>query len=379
MTGIALSGAPASHVLVSANKPSHRDFGNLNLATCDSCSHVFNADTTVPTLHSSHFLTNTPVSERMTLRHHDLVSFSNTKRYSRVLDCGAGSGALSVAFAAAGHHVTAIEPSFQDGHKLTNVARVINQRWPVDQLMSEKFDLVLCVQVLEHTSDPLMFLESIVSVLDKHGYAYVEIPSGDWVFHHGSPLDVHLPHIQYFTDCSFRTLVSRVGCSVVSTRTVFEGRDVGYLISRESAGSHKAENQKFGSSINDFRVFEDSVSSLKWNMSQLPKEVALYGANAGSQALLGWIPEGPWAVCFDDTHAYWDNYVYSSRKEIPIIEPTISDLMRYEQILITAYNHDVTIHQKLLKSGFRGEIWSLRPCHTVKAGPDSLVCRKNSR
>jgi len=171
-----------------------------------------------------------------------------------------------------------------------------------------------------------------MKVLAKNGCTYVEVPSSDWLFLNGSPLCVHLPHIQYFSGYSFRTLVARAGYSVVSTRKLFEGRDIGYVISRRSDRRYRASEQEFILPSIDFQALMNSVSIPKQNMSRLPSETAVYGANAGSQALLGWIPDGPWATVFDDTDSYWGNFAYSSGQTIPIIEPTWGNLRNYKQI-----------------------------------------------
>lgn len=135
--GLELADVPASHVILKGNRLTQRDFGNLNLVECLSCSHVQNVDLTAVTAHPPQVLTNATVSPDMTRRHRDLVAFLSPRERLRVSDCRAGSGALSVAFASAGHRVTAIEPNLQTEHTLRHVERVLVGSWPVPQLQSE--------------------------------------------------------------------------------------------------------------------------------------------------------------------------------------------------------------------------------------------------
>ncbi len=45
---------------------------------------------------------------------------------------------------------------------------------------SEKFDLVICLAVIEHISDPSIFLNEVYRVLKRGGYFYLSTPN--WVF-----------------------------------------------------------------------------------------------------------------------------------------------------------------------------------------------------
>lgn len=322
--------------------------------------------------HHAEFLTNAPVSEAMVDRHRRLVDSLVAGRVAplRVLDVGAGSGALSAAFAAAGHEVTAIEPSsaLDDATGARFGFRVLRGSWPDPRLRSEHFDLVVCVQVLEHTSDPVAVIESILAALAPGGTAYVEVPSGDWVQRHASPIDVHVPHVHYFASRSFARVVQRAGGFVVASRDVIAGRDVGYEI---CAGD--GQSSWSAGIVPDAGEFARSVERLRDRVAALPRgRTAIYGANAGTQALLGWVPQGPWGTVLDDTPAYWGHRVYSSAGEWPISDPDTCDLANYECVVIAAYVHDTTIAARLRARGFRGTVWSLRPATAVTDGPPSL-------
>lgn len=368
---VRLDRAPRSHVIEAGRRPGPADFAVLEIVRCTSCGHMWNAGAEAVLGHHAEFLTNAPVSEEMASRHRHLVGELTAGRAGalRVLDVGAGSGALSAAFASAGHVVTAVEPSraLEPSTGMRFGFRVLNHPWPVAGIAGETFDLVVCVQVLEHTHDPVVVLASILRVLAPGGRAYVEVPSGAWVSAHASPIDIHAPHTHYFSGSSFRLVARRAGSHVGAVREILHGRDVGYTL---VGGDGTADLPQPGSA-GDLGA---AVGQLRERVASLSDHrVAIYGANAGTQALLGWVPAGPWDVVLDDTPAYWGHSVYSSDSVIPIADPRAIDMSVYTHVLIASYVHDSAIARRLRERGFSGEILSLRPPTAVTDGPPSLL------
>jgi SAM-dependent methyltransferase len=382
-----LAQAPLAHVVASGHVPTTADFGTINLVRCRGCGHAWNTAAESVVGHHVDFLTNAPVSKGMVARHHDLVAYvtAGLPKRLRVLDVGAGSGALSLACADAGHEVIAVEPSGALDAAVMQAAgvRVVADAWPSNSLSGETFDLVVCVQMLEHTLTPATIAASVAAALARDGRAYIEVPSGDWLWRHHSPIDVHAPHVQYFTDVSFAQIAHRAGVTVIDRHEVVAGRDVGYVVVKRSDTTN-GRTGEFGptgvraasrrSDVADAPArFANAVTLLQQRLAQLAGRVALYGANAGTQALLGWVPEGPWDAVLDDTPAYWGHQVVSTAGTTPIVDPNTVDLDAYDTILIAAYVHDAAIARRLRERGFRGEVRSLRPPTAVTDGPPSLM------
>lgn len=323
--------------------------------------------------HHAEFLTNAPVSEEMASRHRSLVGELTGGHAGplRVLDVGAGSGALSAAFALAGHAVTAVEPSraLEQSTGERYGFRVLNRAWPTVEIAGETFDLAVCVQVLEHTSDPAGVVASILRAVAPGGRAYVEVPSGDWVSTHASPIDLHAPHAHYFSASSFRLTVRRAGARLGAVREILGGRDVGYTLVPGGETAIDVHASPVGDMSAAIEVLRERVGQLHG------RRVAVYGANAGTQALLGWVPDGPWDVVLDDTASYWGHSAYSFAAVIPIASPATVDLSSYSHVLIAAYVHDAAIGRRLRDLGYQGQIVSLRPPTAVTDGPPSLMAR----
>lgn len=377
LTGPSLNHLPVAHVIPLAQELTERDFGELVLNQCAKCNHLWNSAAIGVERDLPPYLTNRPVSNAMNQRHSQLLLDLDSSRRLRVLDVGAGSGALANGFASRGHSVTAVDPQLTYSSLLeVSSIRTFPSMWPVPELLQEQFDLVLCVQVLEHTTNPCEFLSSLLSVVSARGYLYVEVPSGDWILRHGSIIDLHLAHIQYFSENSFHAMVETLGYSVVSRRSLLGGRDVGYVLQQSPLSSYVSDTMRLTKNPKvNFELLVNSSLLLHSNLRQIQGATAVYGANGGSQSLFGWSPEGPWELIFDDTKEYWGSCGYSVSGKLPIAKPTAERLQRFDNVLIASYIHDVGIYEKIQQSGYRGSVYSLRPSGSVSEGPRSIFTR----
>ena len=118
----------------------------------------------------------------MKAREHASVNVHNTalsmmpSGRCKVLDAGAGEGALSARLIDAGHDVKAvdIEPkSF--GIKGVKCKKAdLNDRIPYPD---SSFDVVMCVEVIEHLENPWQLIREINRVLKKNGTAIISTPN----------------------------------------------------------------------------------------------------------------------------------------------------------------------------------------------------------
>ena len=108
------------------------------------------------------------------------VSFINSKidlKGKRLLDIGCGGGILSESMAKAGANVTAID----QGEKVIKIAQLHNLESKLDikykQLNIEdfykenknKFDVITCLEMLEHVPDPASIVRTCKSLLKPNG------------------------------------------------------------------------------------------------------------------------------------------------------------------------------------------------------------------
>jgi SAM-dependent methyltransferase len=280
-----------------------------------------------------------------------------------VLEVGAGSGALAAIFAESKNSVTVVEPeSTLDTDRLEKQSiRVIQDIWPTSQLLGEKFDLILCVQVLEHTERPREFLLELAKYVKDDGKIYLEVPSGDWVKRHGSAADVHFPHWNYFSESMIQRLAAECHLNILKRRELINGRDIGYVLQNaaiKTKYSFETPYQKF-----EIAELYDSIKFAErrineWNTDS---RYAFYGSTAQSQSVYGLFKTCKPKFVFDDTPSYHNAFAYSPEFRFPILNLSLSHLREVDVVVISSYVHDEAISKKLRDVGFIGDIYSLRP------------------
>ena len=100
----------------------------------------------------------------------------------RALDVGCGAGLLAEPLARLGAAVTAIDAAPENiavarahaaGQRLTIDYRAVG----VEALIEERFDLVTCMEVIEHVSDPATFVRGLARVLAPGGSLILSTPN----------------------------------------------------------------------------------------------------------------------------------------------------------------------------------------------------------
>ncbi|MEI8285419.1 MAG: class I SAM-dependent methyltransferase [bacterium] len=137
-----------------------------------------------------------------------------------VLDVGTGNGAMLPVWVRQGWHVSAIEPD-TDGYEIARgvPGADVRQFGVGDELPAEwqeVFDVVICLEVVEHLFNPHLLVETALDVLKPGGYAVVSTPyhgylknlalalADKWDFHH-HPERVG-GHIKFWSKKTLRAL-----------------------------------------------------------------------------------------------------------------------------------------------------------------------------
>ena len=359
--------APKFHVISAETALDKYLFGNVRLVECSNCQHLFNNAIQANEKNPGHgsFSTNAPVNQSMFDRRKKIMDFlsADGDLSLNVLEVGAGSGALATIFVESKNRVTVVEPEpTLDINRLEKLGiRVIQDVWPTSQPISEKFDLILCVQVLEHTERPREFLLELAKYIKDDGRIYLEVPSGDWVKMHGSAADVHFPHWNYFTETMIQKLAAECNLNISERCELVNGRDIGYILQHiaiKSDYSFQVPLQAFEIDKLEKSLEIANSQITKWNTSI---NYAFYGTNSQSQAAFGLLTGCKPKFIFDDTPSYRGSFAYSSQFRFPILEPSLDHLKEVDAVLISVYIHDEAIAKKIREMGFSGEIYSLRP------------------
>lgn len=157
---------------------------------------------------------------------------------SRVLEAGAGTGNLTrhllekerlVAVDIDTFYTRALERQW--GH-LTNVLVVegdLEDPRLYEDLVAERFDSVLCVNVLEHLDHPDRALMGFARVLRTGGRAAILVPAHQWLF---SDVDRAIEHRQRFEQAQLRHLLEASGFEVARITTFNRFGVAGWLFNK---------------------------------------------------------------------------------------------------------------------------------------------------
>jgi 2-polyprenyl-3-methyl-5-hydroxy-6-metoxy-1,4-benzoquinol methylase len=125
-----------------------------------------------------------PMSERLVARTPDglyddvlpwLARF--LKPHSRILDLGAGTGALDSRLLASGHQVTCVERDI-DGFLLVDArchCADLNENF--SSMVNDKYEAITCVEVIEHLENPRHFLRQCRTLLKEGGIILITTPN----------------------------------------------------------------------------------------------------------------------------------------------------------------------------------------------------------
>jgi len=349
-------------------------FGSLDIVACSGCGHIYNAGfdpDRVDDLYAATVLTNTPVSDSMIRGLEATADYilAHAPENPAVADVGGGTGVLAMTMARRAREVHLVEPSrvLRPEDFASRGVTLHQSMFPAPSLGERMFDVIVSRQVVEHIPDPLGFLGSIRSRLESGGIAYIECPSAEYIEATRSIVDFHYPHVHYYRRPALETLLARAGFRVIEVIDVKDGHDRGFLLSAaaESLGTPAPSRHSTGLAAG----LAERVGLGRQRLGALDGTIALYGANAYSQALLGLYPESArYGVMLDDTPMYEGQCAYGPGIYIPIRRPSREAFAGLAAVVITSYLHDGAIGHKVRDFGFKGPVLTVRA--GARAGPE---------
>lgn len=159
-------------------------------------------------------------------------------RDRRVLEIGCWSGHVTEHLAAAGNRVVGVdidaEAAERAGRWAERVHVVDLDVTPLSTVETERFDVVLLGDVLEHFRDPSAVLADLVTLLEADGRLVISVPNvghidvrlhlleGRWEYQPDGLLD--RTHLRWFTRSTLRELLAGVGFVAVDLEPVIQER-----------------------------------------------------------------------------------------------------------------------------------------------------------
>lgn len=202
-----------------ANLPTY----SLGLNVCATCYHSQNLVAVDPTILYSNYAYASGTSATLRQYFGGFVTRVEQDgpghRALRVLDIACNDGSLLKEFQARGHKVYGVDPAqnLADEALIAGVPVTVGfwsertiELLNVGRGRIEQFDVIVAMNVLGHTSDPLTFLQLCKRVLAPGGRIYVQTSQAHMV--ENCEFDtVYHEHLSFFTARSFSRLARRAG------------------------------------------------------------------------------------------------------------------------------------------------------------------------
>lgn len=140
-----------------------------------------------------------------------------------VLEFGSGNGHWLLMAKAYGYNTKGVEIREERiAYAKSNGLSIVRS---LEELKEQRFDYIRSDQVLEHLSDPLMYLRALTKYLKQGGFMWIQVPMGDKInevlsSYLGTPDKSITPigHINCFTHQALLTLAARAGMAPISAR-----------------------------------------------------------------------------------------------------------------------------------------------------------------
>ena len=127
-------------------------------------------------LHSMHITRMLFIRERIMNNYQKLENFNNILKQKKILDLGCGGGILSETLAKEGANIKAIDQSKKLIDKAIKRSKISNLKInysceSIEDLKKRnfKFDIIICLEVIEHVKDFRSFTNLALECLNKNG------------------------------------------------------------------------------------------------------------------------------------------------------------------------------------------------------------------
>lgn len=243
------------------------------LNKCNSCSFIFSksvpSDDELESYYSSEYeLTEffSPITKK---RYEEILDgFEHLKKTNNLLDVGSGSAFFAEIATQRGWKVFGTELTDESIRKAEEKGVIMSKGKLEDiEYESDFFDLIVCIEVIEHVSFPTPFTKELQRVLRKGGAVYISTPNFDSLLRRrlkGQYDVIGYPnHLSYFTAKTLKSLFSSSGFSKLSLVTN------GISRTRMKTSTGKS-NQAFVSETSDDEILRHRIEK-KWVLRTLKK------------------------------------------------------------------------------------------------------------
>ena len=287
--------------------------GDLSLALCRSCAHLFNC-TFNPALlsydqayeNSLHF---SAVFNRFARELAEGLVERHDLRGKRVLDIGCGKGDfLSLVCELGANEGFGFDRSYEEGRGASpsrGSVRYFNAFFDSEHA-GLRPDLVTCRHVLEHIVEPLPFLTEIAEAVADPGHCrfYLEVPNALFTVRDLGIWDLIYEHCQYFTAPSLVAGSARAGIAVDRIEESFGGQYLGFDGRLATSGEEPDVAAVLQTARSFPSAFQEKVKRWRGEMDRLGRPAAVWGGGSKGVTFLNILGLGDEVSCVIDVNPH---------------------------------------------------------------------------
>lgn len=280
---LCLDGVPQGVLsLVDPAAPAGKNRADIRVFECFTCGHV--QIDGQPVVYNEELTSTVSMSPSM-LEHRRGLARTFASRFGLVgkgvLDVGCGDGHFVSLLRDQGVAAVGIEPCARsvtlgyEGERPI-IHGVLDSQTPIEAAPFEGFVLL---DVLEHISEPTVFLRSIALNMAEGAYGMVKVPNVGNILSHGQAFDFVADHLSYFSATSLSLCLQLGGFEVLDVVREMEGDDIVAYVRKRTSFPWQTLQQKMQQTL-------DEVDQLIFRVRDGGGHVAVWGASHNAFTLL---------------------------------------------------------------------------------------------
>lgn len=281
---------------------------NMQLYFCKNCNYFFVSNYLKESILKSYYknlsnyeadnITGEVANDKilMSKKQYEFIKNENLI-FNTVLDIGAATGFNLNTYKKKNYNVFGIEPS-------PNNVKYAKNRYDIDLYCGtfesyiktespKNFDLIILSHILEHVSNPIVFLNNISNVNNK--YLFIEVPTLNYVIQ-GEPFGIfYYEHIGYYTVECLSYLMNEIGYKPISISIDFNLNGISPHYPTLKTLWQKGKGEIIKGMYNPYKIFKEYINESKKTFKRIEKKIdmikskklAVWGTGSHTSRLLG--------------------------------------------------------------------------------------------
>tara|TARA_B100002019_G_C21266437_1_gene599701 strand:+ start:2031 stop:3221 length:1191 start_codon:yes stop_codon:yes gene_type:complete len=242
--------------------------------------------------------------------------------------------------------------------------------------IKKKYDLITCIQTLEHLLNPIQFVIKAKKTLSENGYLFLEVPDSEFPKHNQLPEYFTFDHLFHFTEKSLSFILEKNGFEIITVSHLDNKPNSGnpFRVLRILAKKNKKVHKRYFFDPRYYKYIEKllfsyrkkhyaNLKKIKGILSKILKKInnnrfAIYCAGEHTNLLLL-----RFSKFFRNLSCIYDGDKYVEGKKIlnvPILHHSkIKKNNKIKNFIISSTNHEADIFKDLKKINSKFNVYKI--------------------